>query len=137
MTLKDKSRESARLANKLEGSGDYNLATNRFYYAVFQKTYHLAQTRYGYEYDKTKGTGSHKQLINALTKKISDIRISSDPNDLALNKLNNMTDVYKKLKDMREKADYNKDDITVDDLALVRKYYDDYNERYAILIEKS
>ena len=137
MSLKDKADDSIRLAYSLVESGDLNLAANRFYYSVFQKTLNFAKTKHDYDYNNiedSKKKGTHNSLIHHLSYEISKAR-QKNPGNKALNKISNIQSDFSKLKKMREKADYSEFDITEDDLESIQSSLKQFNEKYSTMLQ--
>lgn len=137
MTLKDKSKESVRLAYSLAESGYYNLAANRFYYSVFQKTLFFAEKQHNYDYlklDESLKKGTHNSLIHHISFKISEAR-QKDPGNKKLNDIGNIQHEFSELKKLREKADYQEVDITEEDIEYIKEKLKDFNTKYSTLVQ--
>lgn len=134
MTLKNKSDSSIKLAYRFEKEGELNLAANRFYYSVLQKTLSYAEEN-GYNYSqltKEEKKESHNSLIGYINKLISEER-KRNPHNKKLNDLNSFQFDFNSIKKVRIKADYKNEDVTSDDIDHLKNKLDDFNDKYSLL----
>lgn len=134
MTLKNKSNSSIRLAYRFEEESELNLAANRFYYSVLQKTLSYAEDK-GYNYSqltKEEKKESHNTLIGYINKLISEER-KRNPHNKKLNDLNSFQFDFNSIKKVRIKADYKNEDVTSDDIDHLKNKLNDFNDKYSLL----
>jgi len=134
LTLKNKSDSSIKLAYRFEKEGELNLAANRFYYSVLQKTLSYAEEN-GYNYSqltKEEKKESHNSLIGYINKLISEER-KRNPHNKKLNDLNSFQFDFNSIKKVRIKADYKNEDVTIDDINHLKNKLDDFNDKYSLL----
>jgi hypothetical protein len=91
--MRGKSDENWRVGQRCLADGDMNAAASRLYYAVFQVVYGYALQHRGYRYDGSGGV--HADMARVVDSEINDKRGSGQ--------------VYRKLKGLRETADYDRE----------------------------
>lgn len=91
--MRRKSDENWEVGQRCLADGNANAAASRIHYAVFQVVYGYALQHRGYKYDRSGGV--HADMARVVDSEINDKRGSGQ--------------VYRKLKSLRETADYGRE----------------------------
>ncbi|MBF0749779.1 hypothetical protein [Mammaliicoccus lentus] len=131
-SFKDKYKENERVAYNLKEDGFLNGATNRFYYATFQKLSDYANLN-GYEYNDKIGN-SHKQLTDFLEEHIKVLMNDSDFDiRVKATQASRAPSLYDKLKKLRIKADYKYENIKEEEIIEMIKNKNDFDTALSFL----
>jgi uncharacterized protein (UPF0332 family) len=100
----DKVRKGWDLALKLRGEGDLNNSASRMYYAVFQAVLAYAIQKEGFDREKAR---RDKENVHSLMKRVVEQNVKNS---------RQARDTYEDLRELRNRADYDPDDVVKSDL---------------------
>lgn len=131
-SFKEKYKENEEIAYSLKEEGHLNAATNRFYYATFQKLSDYAHLN-GYKYDQNKGN-SHKQLTDFFKNHINKMMFDSNFDiRMKATRASRAPSLYTKLKQIRTKADYHFENVKQEEIERMIKDKKDFEKALSFL----
>lgn len=137
-SFKEKYEANELIANELKENQHYSAATNRYYYATYQKLHDHA-SKHGYKEEKVNSV--HKKIQIFLNAQIMELMSKIEDESLIgeYMQIQSIVSVFGNLKKLRVKADYGEDNITDDEIKRVIQYkenFDSYLKKLEIKLEK-
>lgn len=133
MSMQDKSKRNRDLAHQLADEDIYtDIVANRYYFSCFQKLLYLAQTKLQYT-QKDNDKSSHMSLIFYVETEVNKAMKDDERKRMKLIRAKDIRSIYTKLKNLRVKADYQSDKITMDEIRLIKEEIKRFDDCYQII----
>lgn len=121
MSFKDKYDESIQIADYAYNNNNYNVATNRYYYAIFQKILNvLGEENIKVKFTKDNAVNSHVETIGKFRE---EILCKNKKGKERVKQNVEFNKAINKMKKFRHKADYEEDFIDNEDIKKVKSSF--------------